>query len=83
MGVDAATPSHVGGVAGIGQGEAFQESELYFDQVEPGGFRRRPDRPNVESSKQGKEARMIVDVVQVVQNHKLLLARILNRILTG
>ena len=50
IGVDASTPSHVGGVVGIGQGEAFQESELRFDQVEPGSFRRCPYGPNVESS---------------------------------
>jgi hypothetical protein len=50
IGVNAATPSYVGGVVGIGQGEAFQDSELRFDQVEPGGFRRCPDGPNVESS---------------------------------
>jgi hypothetical protein len=44
IGVDASTPSHEGGVVGMGQGEAFQDSELRFDQVEPGGFRRRPGR---------------------------------------
>lgn len=38
VGVNAATPGHVGGVVGIGQGKAFQDSELRFDQVEPGGL---------------------------------------------
>jgi hypothetical protein len=33
IGVDASTASHVGEVVGIGQGEAFQDSELRFDQV--------------------------------------------------
>src|SRR5579859_618410 len=66
----------MGGIIGIGQGETFQDSELRFDQVEPGGFRRRPDRPNAEPSKQGEEAGMVVDVVQVVQNHEQSLARI-------
>jgi hypothetical protein len=47
IGVDAPAPSQVGGVVGVRQGEAFQHSELRFDQVEARGFRRRPDRSNV------------------------------------
>ena len=50
IGVDASTPSQVGGAVGIGQGEALQDSEFRFDQVELGGFRRCPYGPNVESS---------------------------------
>jgi hypothetical protein len=76
VGVNAATPGHVGGVVGIGQGKAFQDSELRFDRVEPGGFRGRPDRDSVQSSQQGEEPGVIVDVVQVVQNHEQSLARI-------
>lgn len=36
--VDAATPGRMAGIMRIGQGEALQDAELRFDQVEPGGF---------------------------------------------
>lgn len=33
--VDAATAGHMFGIIGVGQGEAFRDAELCFDQVEP------------------------------------------------
>ncbi len=74
--VDAATPGRMAGIIRIGQGEAFQDAELRFDQVEPGSFRRCPDGLDSESSQQSEETGMIVDVAQVVQNYKKSLSRI-------
>lgn len=74
--VDAATLGRMAGIIRIGQGEAFQDAELRFDQVEPGGFRWCPDGWDPESPQQSKETGMIVDVAQVVQNHKKPLSRI-------
>jgi hypothetical protein len=62
--VDAATPGHMSGVVGIGQCETLQDSELRFDQVEPGSFRGCPNGL-AETPQQRKEAGMIVDVVQM------------------
>ena len=74
--VDAATPGRMAGIIRIGQGEAFQDAELRFDQVEPGSFRRCPGGLDSESSQQSEETGMIVDVAQVVQNYKKSLSRI-------
>src|SRR5215471_4394567 len=56
--------------------EAFEDAELRFNQVEPGGFRGRPHGLDPELPQQGEKARMIVDVAQVVQNHEKPLPRI-------
>ena len=68
--IDAATPGRMAGIMRIGQGKRLQNTELRFDQVESGGFRRCPDGLDPQSPQQSKETRMIVDVAQIVQNHK-------------
>ena len=68
--IDAATPGRMAGIMRIGQGKTLQNTELRFDQVESGGFRRCPDGLDPQSPQQSKETRMIVDVAQIVQNHK-------------
>ena len=68
--IDAATPGRMAGIMRIGQGKRLQNTELRFDQVESGGFRRCPDGLDPQSPQQSKETRMIVDVVQVVQNYE-------------
>jgi len=74
--VDATTPGRMAGIIGVGYGEAFQDAELCFDQIEPGGLRRRPDGLDPQSPQPSKETEMIVDVAQIVQNHKKPLARV-------
>ena len=68
--INAATPDRMGGIIRVRQGEAFEDAELRFNQIEPGGFRGGPDGLDPELAQQGKKARMIVDVAQVVQNHE-------------
>ena len=58
------------GIIRVRQGEAFEDAELRFNQIEPGGFGRGPDGLDPKLAQQGKKARMIVDVAQVVQNHE-------------
>src|SRR5580704_1334075 len=58
------------GIVGIGQGEAFEDSELRFDEIEPGSFRGCPNGLDPEPPQQRQEAGMIVDVAQIVQNHE-------------
>jgi len=74
--VYAATPGHVSGIVGIRQGEAFEDPELRFNEIEPGSFRGCPNGLDAEPPPQGQEAGMIVDVVQIVQNHKKSFSRI-------
>ena len=42
--IDAAPPNRVSGIVGIGHGEALEDAELCFDQVQPRGLGRRPYR---------------------------------------
>ena len=55
--INAATPGRMAGIIGVRQGEAFEDAELRFNQIEPGGFRGRPDgldaEPPQESQKRG------------------------------
>ena len=67
--IDAATPGCVAGIIGVRQSEAFENAELRFNQIEPGGFRGRPDRLDPELPQQSKKAGMI-------QNHEKPLSRI-------
>lgn len=68
--VDAATSGPMSGIVGIGQGETFEDSELRFDEIEPGSFRGCPNGLDSEPPQQGQEAGMIVDVAQIVQNYE-------------
>jgi hypothetical protein len=49
---------------------------LRFDQIEPGGLRRSPDGLDPQSPQQSKKTGMIVNVAQIVHNHKKPLARV-------
>jgi hypothetical protein len=57
----------MGSVVCVVQGEY---AELRFDQVQPRGRGRRPDRMNPESPKECKDSRMVVDVLEVVEDHE-------------
>ena len=48
--VDSAVAVLVAGVVGVGEGEAFQDAELGFDQVQPGSLGRGPQRMDAELS---------------------------------
>jgi hypothetical protein len=72
--VDASASCGVGQVIGMGEGEALEDSELGFDQVDPGSVGGRVDGVNVQAPQQGEKTRVVMDIVQVVQNHGQTLA---------
>ena len=47
--IDASTPGGMAGIIRVRQGEAFEDAELRFNEIEPGGFRGRPDGLDPES----------------------------------
>src|SRR4029077_15426968 len=63
-------------VVGVGNGKALQDSELSFDQIEPGSSRRSPNGMDAQAAQQSEKTRMIMNVVQVVQNDEELFSRI-------
>ena len=74
--INAATPDRMAGIIGVRQGEAFEDAELRFNQIEPGGFRGRPDGLDAEPPQESQKTEMVVDVVQIVQNHEKPFSRI-------
>src|SRR5712692_11159425 len=72
--VDAAPAGDMVAVVRAGERGSLRHAEVGFDGVEPGGIRGRPDGVNVQAPEQGQEARMIMDVVQVIQNDEEALA---------
>ena len=46
------------------------EIAVHAYEVEPGGFGQSEDGADAESAKEGQEARVVVDVVMVVHDHK-------------
>jgi hypothetical protein len=54
------------GIVSIGQGEAFEDSELRFDEIAPGSFRGCTNGLDPEPPQEDQEAGMIVDVAQIV-----------------
>ena len=72
--VDAATAGDVVEVVGVRESEALQNSEVGFDEIEPGRLSGCPDRGDAELSQQAAEARVVVGLVQVVHDHEETLA---------
>jgi hypothetical protein len=68
--VNALPASGVGRIAGVRHCESLQDSKLRFDQVDPGSFRGSPHRVDAQAAQQGQEARVVLDIVQVAQNHE-------------
>src|SRR5262245_48981021 len=66
--VDPTASCDVLGIVRAGQGRALGHPEMGLDGVEPGGPGRGPHRVDMEASEQRQEARMIVDVVQVIHD---------------
>src|SRR5438128_644639 len=63
-------------VVSVREREALEHAELGFDEVEPRGLRRRRHRLDAQPPQQRQEARMIMDVAQVVHDHEEPLVRI-------
>src|SRR5579864_414278 len=74
--IDASATYEMTWVVGVGDGKALQDSKLGFAQIEPGSFRRSPDGVDAQAAQQSKKTRMVMNIVQVVQNDEELLARI-------
>lgn len=74
--IDASATYEMTRVVGVGNGKALQDSKLSFDQIEPGSFRRSPNGVDVQAAQQSEKTRMIMNVVQVVQNDEELFSRI-------
>src|SRR5690349_12201334 len=66
--IDTAPPDRVSGIVGIGHGEALQDAELRFDQVQPGGLGWCPYRMDVQLAHEGEDGWVVVNVMQIVQN---------------
>ena len=47
--IDATAPRRMAGIIRVRQGETFEDAELRFNEIEPGGFRGRPDGLDPES----------------------------------
>jgi hypothetical protein len=74
--VDAASAEDVLEVVGIAEREAPQDTEVGFDEIEPGSLGRSEDGVDAEPAKEGQEAGVVVDVVEVVHDHEEFLARV-------
>jgi hypothetical protein len=65
---DPAPTRAVAGIVGIRQGEALGQAKLRFDEVQPGGFGGGEDGGDVELGQPPEEARVVMDVGEVVEN---------------
>src|SRR5262249_9628217 len=68
--VDPATTHDVIEIVGVRKGESLEHAELSFDQVEPGGFGRGEHGSDAKLAQEAEKARVVVDIVQVVQDHE-------------
>src|SRR5258708_3808729 len=74
--IDGSATSEMTRVVGVGNGKALQDSNVWFDQIAPGSFRRSPNGVDAQAAHQSEKTRMIMNVVQVAQNEADLLSRI-------
>jgi len=74
--VDATVALAVSRIVGICQGEAAQDPKLRLDEVEPGRVGGREDGLDAQTAEHPQEARMIVDVVQIIHDDEEPAARI-------
>src|SRR2546430_6144277 len=70
--IDTAAAYRMAGIVRVGQSEAFENTEVRLDQVQPGGFGRRPRRMDAQLPQQGPKARVIVQLVQVIHDDEQL-----------
>ena len=74
--IDAAPARNMVAVVGASEGGARRDSELSLNGIEPRRFGRRPHGMDVQAAEQSQEARMIVDIVQIIQDDEEALARV-------
>src|SRR6266849_11128642 len=74
--VDAAPTGDMVAIVRASEGGPLCDPEVRFDGIEPGGVGGRGDRVDVQAPEQRQEARMIMDVVQVIHNDEETLARV-------
>src|SRR5437016_786496 len=70
--IDTAAAYGMAGIVRVGQSEAFENTEVRLDQVQPGGFGRRPRRMDAQLPQQSPKARVIVQLVQVIHDDEQL-----------
>ena len=68
--IDAPPPWDVVGVVRVGEREALEHAELRLNDVQPGGLGRCPDRMNPKSSQEREYAGMVVDILEVIEDHE-------------
>src|SRR5579862_5988341 len=66
--IDATAPERMCGIIGIGERESFEDAELGLDQVQPRGLCGCPHRMDVQLAHEGQYRRVVVNVVQVIQD---------------
>src|SRR5574340_82543 len=66
--IDATAPDRVRGIVGIGHRKALEDAELGLDQVQPGGLGVRPHGMDVQVAHEGHDRRVVVNVVEVIQD---------------
>src|SRR6266545_1894063 len=74
--VDAAPAGDMVAVVRAGERGPLGDPEVRFDGIEPGGVGGRGHRVDVQALEQRQEARMIMDIVQVIHNDEQALARV-------
>jgi hypothetical protein len=68
--INTASAGPVGRVISVCDRESLQDSKLRFDQIQPRRFRGSSHGVNVQTAQHSRETRVIMDIVQVVQNHE-------------
>src|SRR5687768_11686474 len=74
--IDAPAPGDVVAIVGTGERGPLGDAEVRFDGVEPGRLGRSPHGLDMEAAKQRQEARVIVDVVQIIHDDEQAAARV-------
>src|ERR1700730_4053532 len=74
--IDAPPAGDMVAIVRAGERGPLRHPEVRFDGIEPGGVGRRGHRVDVQAPEQRQEARMIMDVVQVIHNDEEALARV-------
>jgi hypothetical protein len=74
--IDATTTDRVAWVADVGQGEAIECAEVSFDQIQPGSLGRGTRWADAKPLEQREEARVVMQLKQVIHDHEEPLARV-------
>jgi hypothetical protein len=74
--IGAATARDVVAIVRAGEGSSLRHPAVSFDGVEPGGVRRGPHGVDVQAAEHRQEARMIMDIVQVIHDDEEAFARV-------